>query len=444
METSFLQVMLSLLAGVLLIVWLTARIRLHPFFALFLAALLVGWGVGIPTLQVLDTMRSGFGHIMQSLGFIIVLGTALGILLEKTGSATVMATHILQWIGPKFATLAMAITGYVVGLPIFCDSGFIVLSGLNKSVAIRTAQPIAVMSVAMAAGLYSVHCLIPPHPGAAAAAGIIGADYGKLVIVGMLLAIPAMYVGYRWALYAGKGTELLEDREEKAGTASTGILPPAWKAFLPVLLPILLLTLRSILYPVKPASPGWKDILYFTGEPVIALAIALLLTIGLNRGWRDSHFNYWLQESAEKAGGILVIIGAGGAFGAVLAATHLGEHLGARLPLESLGIFFPFLVTSLLKTAQGSSTVAIITAASLVQPLLPQLGLESPDGRLYTVLAMGAGSMMVSHANDAYFWVIAKFQQVPVHVLLKVYTIASILMGLVSFLLVWLVSSIWP
>jgi len=147
-----------------------------------------------------------------------------------------------------------------------------------------------------------------------------------------------------------------------------------------------------------------------------------------------------LQDSAEKAGGILVIIGAGGAFGAILAAIKIGTHLSESLALDSMGLFFPFLLTFILKTAQGSSTVAIITAASIVLPLLPVLGLDSESGKLLCVLAMGAGSMMISHANDAYFWVIAKFSGLDMKTMLRVYSVATILMGITSFAMVYILS----
>ena len=149
-----------------------------------------------------------------------------------------------------------------------------------------------------------------------------------------------------------------------------------------------------------------------------------------------------LQESAEKAGNILIIIGAGGAFGAILAATKIGDHFNTELPLAALGIVFPFLVTAVLKTAQGSSTVAIITAASIILPLLSALGLDDPEGQLLCVLSMGAGSMMISHANDSYFWVIAKFSGIEMKPMLQVYSVATMLMGLTSLLMVYLLSFI--
>ena len=443
MGASFLQVLICLAAGIALIILLTAKYRIHAFFALLLACFVVGAGVQMPLQEVLRVSKEGFGGIMRSLGFIIVLGTTLGVLLEHTGCTRVMADYILRRTGEKRAPLAMSITGFVVGLPIFCDSGFIVLSGLNHSIARRTGIAMAVMAVSLATGLYAVHCLLPPHPGAAAAAGTIGVDYGRLIGFGILVAIPSMIVGYAWAIYAGKkwpDSQPESHSPEPAIHTVEGQNPSVMAAFLPVVIPILLIALHSFFAMEKESTGGWHNIILVAGEPVIALSIGILLAFAAGRQWKRDSVSRLLTESAEKAGGILVIIGAGGAFGAVLAATGLGKHLGSSTALESMGIFFPFLLTAVLKTAQGSSTVAIITAASIVQPLLPAMGLDSGNGRLLTVLSMGAGSMMISHANDAYFWVIAKFSGLSMRTMLRVYTLASIWMGLITLLTVYILS----
>lgn len=188
-------------------------------------------------------------------------------------------------------------------------------------------------------------------------------------------------------------------------------------------------------------SGGWRYALSL-GDPVVALSVGVLLAFNTKRRWKRKTVNLIFQDAIEKAGGILVIIGAGGAFGAVLAATNIGSHFSNAVPLHSLGILFPFLLTFILKTAQGSSTVAIITAASIVLPLLAALGLDSENGKLLTVLSMGAGSMMISHANDAYFWVITKFSGLDIKTTLKVYSVASVIMGLVTLMMVYLLSLI--
>ena len=439
MTHSLPYILTLLIAGIGIIVLLTTRFKIPAFFALLTACLVVGLGIGLSLGDVVGVIKDGFGNIMKSLGLIIVLGTTLGLLLEYTGSTTVMASALLKLLGKRYASWAMGITGFIVGLPIFCDSGFIVLSGLNKSMAKRTGIPLATMSVSLATGLYAVHCLIPPHPGSSAAAAALGVDFGRLMLIGSLTASPAMIVGNLWANYTGRKTAdiVAEDHDEISGRG-----PSLLKACLPVFVPILLIAIKSFLSTEHPSASRWLSIFNSIGDPVIALLIGVLLALNCKRGWTRADLGKILQDSVEKAGGILVIIGMGGAFGSVLTATRIGDHLGQSVALGSMGLFFPFLVTSALKTAQGSSTVAIITASSLVFPLLPALGLNTETGKLLCVLAMGAGSMMISHANDAYFWVIGRFSGLEMKAMLRVYSVATIFMGLTTFLVVYILSKI--
>ena len=440
MNASFSQLIIFLLAGIVSIILLTVKFRVHPFFALIIACFVTGLGVQLPFAEILSLIKNGFADVMSKLALIIVLGTTIGVLLEKNGSTQVMATSILKLVGQKNSSLALSFTGFVVGLPIFCDSGYIVLNGINKSLIRRTGIAAATMSISLASGLYAVHCLIPPHPGATAAAGTLAVDLGKLILYGILIAIPAMLIGHWWAVYAGKKTETtLETVDETNEELFAG--PKTIPAFLPVVVPILLMALRSVLVFDKNKTGFLTDVFNIAGDPAVALAIGVLIAIATGKNTKHS-LAFQLSAAVEKAGGILVIIGAGGAFGAVLAATNIGDHFSEKLDLKMLGIFFPFLLTSLIKTAQGSSTVAIITASSIVLPLLPILGLESENGKLLAVLAMGAGSMMISHSNDAYFWVISKFSDIDTRTMLRVHSVASILMGLVTMIVTWLLSLI--
>jgi GntP family gluconate:H+ symporter len=439
MASSFFYVLLCLLVSIVLMIILSVRYKVHAFFALIISCFVMGLSVQLPLNDIITSVESGFGNIMKSLGLIIVLGTTLGILLEHTGATKVMASLILRKVGETKAPMSMSLTGFVVGLPIFCDSGYIVLSSLSQTLSRRTGLSIAAMAVSLATGLYAVHCLIPPHPGAAAAVAIIGYDYGKLILSGILVAIPAAIAGYLWAAYAGKRYPAPAAQEE-LHIEESHILPSAGRAFLPVIVPILFIAVGSFLKTGLPAEKGWLNIFVVFGDPVIALTAGILLAFRCKKDWTVDSLSTLLKDAAEKAGSILVIIGAGGAFGAVLTATKIGDQLSAALPLASMGIFFPFLITTVLKTAQGSSTVAIITAASIVQPLLVPLGLDDDTGRLLCLLAMGAGSMMISHANDAYFWVISKFSGLEMKPMLQVYSVATLLMGLVSFGVVYILS----
>lgn len=438
MTTSFLQVIVFLLLGIALIILLTTRYKIHAFFALFAACFVVGLGVQLRVDEILIAMKTGFGHIMESLGFIIVLGTALGVLLEHTGCTAVMAEFILKKTGQHRAPLAMNITGFIVGMPIFCDSGYIVLSGLNQSLARRTGINMVIMATSLASGLYAVHCLIPPHPGAAAAAGILNVDFGKLILTGIGVALPASVVGYIWAKYAGRKLPASDTRIE-AEVIDNKVRPGVLQSFLPVIVPIVLIAIGAFAKVEHNDNVIWQ-VLNTAGNPIIALCAGVILALTTMRGTSKIMLGKLLQEGAEKAGGILVIIGAGGAFGAVLAATQLGAHLSDAVSLKSMGILFPFLITALLKTAQGSSTVAIITSASIIQPLLPSLGLNSDSGQLLCILSMGAGSMTLSHANDAYFWVISKFSGLEMKTMLRVYSMATLFMGLIAFLVVYILS----
>jgi GntP family gluconate:H+ symporter len=441
MPNSLSFILVTLFISILLIILLTTQLRVHAFFALIIACFFVGIVLQIPIGQLITTIKDGFGNILKSIGLIIVFGTALGILLEYAGCTEVLAQFILKKTGEKRAALAMNITGFLVGLPIFCDSGFIVLSGLNKSFAKRTGIPLLAMSTSLATGLYAVHCLIPPHPGAAAAAGIIGIDFGRVILFGILIAIPSTAVGYLYTRIASAKMKSREE-EDKFLSATISTLPPVWKAILPILVPILLIAIKSFFQIESADETVWYGKLFVLGDPVIAIAIGIILTFFCKKKWSRNATSKLLQEAAEKAGGILVIIGAGGAFGATLAFANIGMHVAESIPLAKLGILFPFLLTFILKTSQGSSTVAIITAASIVQPLLQPLGMNTANGQLLAVLSMGAGSMMISHANDAYFWVITKFSGLEMKPMLKVYSLATLIMGLTSIAMVFILKYI--
>lgn len=438
MTTSFPQVIISLLAGIIAIIILTVRFKVHPFFALIIACFVTGLGIQLGIPEILALMKEGLGDIMSKLAIIIVLGTTIGVLLEKNGSTQVMASFILRLVGEKRSSLAIAITGFIVGLPIFCDSGYIVLNGINKSLVRRTGIAVATMSVSLGAGLYAVHCLLPPHPGATAAASTMGVDFGKLILCGILIAIPAMLVGHTWAVYAGKKGRISKSVTEEEEEVDTTERPSVFKAFLPVIVPIILMAIKSVI-GLEHAEGSFAKIFNIAGDPSIALAAGVLLAI-LTTNNRKHTLSENLSSSVEKAGGILVIIGAGGAFGAVLSATNIGAHFGETLDMKMLGIWFPFLLTFIIKTAQGSSTVAIVTASSIILPLLPALGLDSENGRILTVLSMGAGSMMISHTNDAYFWVISKFSDIDIKTMLRVHSLASMWMGLITMIVVFILS----
>lgn len=442
MTSTYYQLTL-MIAGIGLIVWATAIKKWNAFFALLIAALFVAILSGMHLDVIASALKKGFGQTMEKIGLLILLGTTLGVILEKTGATVSMANAILKRINEKNAPAAISIIGFIIGLPIFCDSGFIILNGLNHSLVRKSEYKMPVMATALATSLYAVHCLVPPHPGITAAVGTAGADIGIVMLFGIALSIPATLLGYFWSVRRGKKAQSSEIKiiHEEEGLP---LLPSATLSFLPVILPILLISLKSILLQTGIAGVDANNIVIriisFLGEPVIALMAGILSSLLLIKKTSRKDIRHWLNAGVEKAGPILAIIAAGGMFGEILMATGMGKNLGSLLGGLSLGIFFPFLIAAILKTAQGSSTVAVITASSIVVPVLGDLGLQSSMGITLSVLSMGAGSMVISHANDAYFWVISRFSQLEISVTLRVYSMATLWMGLLVQFFIWLLS----
>jgi gluconate:H+ symporter, GntP family len=429
--------------SILAIVILTSRLKLKAFIALFLVSVFLAFTTLPPNL-IVNTLKEGFGNTMASIGFLIIFGAIIGITLDKTGGTISIARYILTKTGEHNSAGALAITGFITGLPIFCDSGFIILSGLAKSFSSKSKTAMPFMATVLATSLYSVHCLIPPHPGALAAAGIIKVNIGYLVIIGIAFAIPGALAAFFWsrmisgrkdyqpAKEIGNDTRLIQKE-----------LPSAFSSFLPIVVPLLLITIKSMLNLVdRGGQTLLSKIFFFPGDPVFALSIGALLSIFLIKDRTIESMNYVFGEAIEKAGPILIVTAAGGMFGMVIKATGTGEALGKLLSGSSLSIIVPFLIAVIMKTAQGSSTVAIITTASFVAPMLSAFGLDSEWGRLLTMLSMGAGSMIVSHANDSYFWVVSNFSDIDPATTLKIFSSSTIVMGLVVFGCVWITSLI--
>ena len=431
-----------ILAGIILIIVLTSWLKINAFLSLFLVSLLLAITV-LPFPDVVPALKRGFGDTMASIGLIIIFGAVIGVTLDYTGATRSMANYILAKTGEANAPAAISITGFVTGLPIFCDSGFIVLSGLNRSMTARSNSNPVFMASVLACSLYSVHCLIPPHPGATAAAGIVGANIGQLVLAGIAVAIPVATAGYLWARFMTKRFPVKTNRniDAESEESATSPLPSPGKSFLPILAPLLLITGKSLVGFFFPGiSSIWINLVGFLGDPVIALLLGMFLSFMLLPGFSRKSINHILSVSIEKAGPIIIITAAGGIFGAIIKATGTGEQAGAFLSQTRLGLLIPFLLTFILKTAQGSSTVAIITAASIMAPMLDNMGFPGETGKMLVMLAMGAGSMMVSHANDSYFWVITNFSKIEADDTLKVYSTATIVMGVTGFAVVLVLS----
>ena len=431
---------LILLGGILSIILLTSVFKFNTFLSLLLVSLLMAL-MTLPTASIVPVLKKGFGGTLESIGLIIILGTIIGIVLDQSGGALSIARFFLKRTGDKKAPTAMAITGFITGLPIFCDSGFIVLSGICKSLAQSSKNAITVMAPVLAISLYAVHCLVPPHPGATAATSIIGAPIGTVILLGTLVAIPGIVVSYWFIRFRSQNIIVVTETAEVTEKPSQ-ILPAALSAFLPILIPLALITLKSVFFMVSglPENSFLKLVIGFVGDPVIALLAGCITAIPLLRNFTIGQWNKLLDTAIEKAGPILIVTAAGGTFGAVIKESGIVNSLGQQVAALGLGLFIPYIIAVILKTSQGSSTIAIITAASIVAPLLDSLGLSGDWGKTLAILAMGAGSMMLSHANDSFFWVISKFSGMSSSETMRYYSVPTVILSLVSFAVIGLLS----
>ena len=422
-----------LLIAILMIVLLISRLKLHAFLALLAASYFVGLAAGMNPIEVTASVMKGFGGTAEKIGLVIIAGTIIGAMLERTGAALTMAETILRMIGPQRPALAMSLIGYITSIPVFCDSAFVILSSLNRSLAKKSKVSLAALATALSTGLYATHTLVPPTPGPIAAANTLQADLGSVIAIGMIVAIPVAMAGYFWAVkFASRfEIEMAQGLTYEELLAQYPRLPDVAASFAPLVLPIVLIGLKSVAnFPSFPfGKGGLKLALDFVGEPLVSLLLGVVLCLFLAPKLNEEVLSGWIGESLRDAAPIIMITAAGGSLGALLAATKIGDYLGASLAQFNLGIFLPFLIAAALKTAQGSSTVALITTSTIVLPLLPSLGLTGPMGAVLATMSVGCGSMIVSHANDSYFWVVSQFSDMTTDQAYKCQTGMTAVMG---------------
>ncbi len=435
---------LLLLLSVAIIVFLTAKLNVHPFLALLFAAIFFGLLSGMELNIIVQSINDGFGITLGKIGVVIVLGVIIGVFLEHSGGAFKLAEIILKIIGKNRVHEAMGLVGFVVSIPVFSDSGFIILNPLNKSLSKKAGLSIVGTATALMLGLMITHVLVPPTPGPIAAAGIIGADVGMVMLIGLIIGVLSLLVAIFYCKkmgakhYIDPNPAISEDEiQEKIKQA-----PSAFKSFLPILIPILLIVGKSMVeFNLTPgqAETAWVKFISFVGSPVIALIIGMLFAFLLPRKWDKTILSTtgWVGQALTDASNIILITGAGGIFGTILQNSGIATTLADTLSTANLGIWLPFMICAAIKTAQGSSTVALITTASIIAPLLLSMGFVSEVDKALVVAAIGAGAMVVSHANDSGFWILTQFAGIDVKTGYKVYTLGTFVVGSFAALLVY-------
>jgi GntP family gluconate:H+ symporter len=438
---------IAFVIAIALMIFAISKLKIHPFLSIMAIALIFGIIAGIPLAELPNVIGTGFSNTFKSIGIVIIFGALIGTLLEKTGAALKMADVVVRLVGKKRPELAMLLMGWIVSIPVFCDSGFVILNPIRRALVKRTMRSSVASTVALSMGLYISHCFIPPTPGPIAAANTLYEGLGQevnlllVIVFGVIASILPLIAAYLFAIAVGKRVKSREELNADEGeivqtyeelVASYGKLPNAWLSFAPIVVPILLMSLSSAFNMAHLSVP----IITFLGTPIIAIAVGALLALSLLKAQkRMKDFYEITNETLKIVGPILFITAAGGVLGTVIANTTMVDYIKENsTTLSLLGLMFPFLLSAILKTAQGSSTVAITTTAGIIAPMLSTIGLGTPALAALTVIAIGAGAMTVSHANDSYFWVVTNFGNMKVEDGYKTQTLGTLVVGIASII----------
>ena len=448
--------------AIILMIVMISKLKVHPFLALMSISLVLAVVAGIDLSKIPAMIGVGFSGTFKSIGIVIIFGTIIGTVLEKTGAALKLADMVVKLVGQRRPELAMLIMGWVVGIPVFCDSGFVVLNSIREALYKKiSASPVA-MSVALSGGLYASHVFIPPTPGPIAAAGTLGLGGNLLlvIIMGTVISVPVLVAVYFFSKSIAKSVTISDKEADATITASYeellkkfGKLPCGFLSLAPIIMPIIFMAVGSVIDVL--AKQGMLDkaallpkIFLFLGNPIIALAIGVIFCVFLLAETKKMReFDHITNESLKIAGPILFITAAGGVLGNVITEAGFVNFIKENAStIKAIGIFFPFIISAVLKTAQGSSTVAIITTASIMgafsadNSLMHTLGFTSEISAALCVMAIASGAMCVSHANDSYFWVVTNFSKMTADQGYRTQTAMTFIMGVVGMISVYILS----
>ena len=442
---------IAFVVAVVLMILAISKWKVHPFLSIMGVSLLLALVAGIPLADVPGVIGAGFSGTFSSIGIVIILGALIGSILEQTGAALKLADMTVKLVGQKNPELALELMGWVVSIPVFCDSGFVILDPIRKALVKRTGKSSVACTVALSCGLYISHVFIPPTPGPIAAANTLGIGDNLLLVIGLgvLCSIFPLIAGFVYAKFIGKKVKSKDEMVEAGEVvktyeelvASYGKLPGGFNALAPIIVPVILMALGTIGKQLGVTGIA-LDLLTFLGTPIISLAVGTIFAIvQLALAKKMGDFYSITNDTLKTVGPILFVTAAGGVLGKVISSTTMVSYITENASfLMNLGIFFPFLLAAILKTAQGSSTVAITTTAGIMAPMMASLGLGTPVMGALTVMAIGAGAMTVSHANDSYFWVVTNFGDMTPDQGYKTQTVLTLIMGVASIIGIFLVS----
>ena len=415
-----------------IILFSTLKFKINPFYSLIISAFIAGIGFGFDITKSIKLIVEGFTNILIGIGPLILAGSILGVFLEKTGSTKKMVNVFVEMLGAKNSPFSLNMIGFIISIPVFCDAAFILLSSVIKEVSKKTGYKLIILSICLATGLFSAHVFVPPTPGPIAAAEIIDAPIGLLLIVGLFTGLIISIVGYLWTKVSLKkyyNIPIIKSEKKEINDSKNKFL-----IFTPIIVPIILITIYSFIespyYTVK--NNFWIDIIKISGKPEIAILIGSFLSLFYIQKKQVNQIYNWISTAVKNSFNIILITGAGGAFGFILRSSNFIELFNTNQINGIEGIVIAFIMAAVIKTVQGSSTVSIITTAAFIAPILPSLGITSDIGKVITIIAIGSGSMTVSHVNDSYFWVVSKYSSLQLKHALRYFTIATLIQGLVG------------
>ncbi|SJZ92823.1 GntP family permease [Garciella nitratireducens] len=413
------QMLIGLAVGLIILLFMIMRTKIHTFLALIIATVFIGIIGGVPYEDIVVSITGGFGGTLGNIGIIIGLGVMMGSLFEASGAAKTMARTFLKILGKGKEEIAMAATGFLVSIPIFCDSGFVILFPLAKALSKQTKKSVISLGVSLAAGLVITHTMVPPTPGPVGVAGIFDISVGTFMLWGIVIAVPMAVAGIFYAKYIGKKIYQIPDESGEGWIRPENLmeintftenfgeenLPGVVISFAPIVVPIFLILLNNV-FKVLGMGGGWIDFVLFLGQPIIAVAIGTLVAIvGLTKGLTRKETLDEMEKGITSAGIIILVTGGGGALGQIIKDSGVGEYIAQIISKTGLpAILLPFLISTLLRFIQGSGTVAMLTSASITAPILASLGANP----LFGALSACVGSLFFSYFNDSFFHVVTR------------------------------------
>ncbi|MFG6114117.1 GntP family permease [Halobacillus sp. MO56] len=426
--------------GVLLLLFLVMRTKLQAFIALLLVSIIIGLVVGMPLQDIIGTIEKGMGGTLGFIAVIIGLGAMFGEMLRVSGGAERLALTLMDKFGEKNISWALGLTGFIVSIPVFFDVALVILAPILYSLQQRTKKSLLYFGIPLLAGLAVTHSFIPPTPGPISVASLLGADLGWVILFGFMAGIPSMIIaGPIFGKYIAKKIHIgvPEYMMEQIRETEYDRDLPSFKSVVGIItLPLVLILLNTTASLVLAEDSQLQSILTFIGHPFVALTVAALLTFyvfGYKRGYKKEEIQQITTKALEPAGIIILVTGAGGVFGEMLITSGIGDILAnlmkdVQMPL----IIFAFITATIVRIAQGSATVSMITAAGLVSPLLDSFQVSEPMLGLL-VIAIASGATVVSHVNDSGFWLVNRYFGLTETQTLKSWTVMETLIGLTGF-----------